>query len=58
MTLSLIKCSDTLLQRQKRFIDLCSVYTSLLIHVHVIRSSFITCQIDKGNLSVHLFALP
>lgn len=57
MAFALVQGTDALFEGQERFVYLCSVDTSLLVHVHVVGSSLVTCQVDETDLSEHFFAI-
>lgn len=57
MALPLVESSDALLQRKKRLIDLCSVDSCLLAHIHMISAALIACEVDKRDLSEQFFSI-
>ena len=57
MAFSLVKCSNAFLQGEQGFVDLCSINSGLLAHIHVISSSLVACQIDEGDFSEQFFAI-
>jgi len=57
MSFTLVQSPDALLQRQQRFIDLGSIDSSLLVHIHVISTPFVASQVNKGDLAEELLAI-
>lgn len=56
MSLALVEGADAFLEGKQTLIDLCSIDAGLLVHIHVIGSSFVAGEVDEADLPEGLFA--
>lgn len=57
MVFALIQTADALLELEQRFVNLLTVFLSLLLHIHVISPSLVSGQINKIHFSEGLFTI-